>query len=174
MSPVTNSVRSRIHLSVVGSSLASPEEAAVAERVGREVARAGAVLVTGGLGGVMEAASRGARLEGGLVVGILPGTSRIEANPWVDVAIPTGLGEARNVVVVMAADAVVAVGGEYGTLSEIAHALKLGKPVVGLATWQLARAGRPDTRIREASSPEEAVRLALDLARAATVRGSRL
>ncbi len=110
------------------------------------------------------AAARGD--EGGRTVGILPGLDRAEANRHVEVAIPTGLGAARNVLVVRAADAVVAVDGEYGTLSEIALALQAGIPVVGLDTWELARAGVADDGVVRAQSPEEAVTLALDLARA--------
>lgn len=106
-----------------------------AEAVGRELAARGAVVVCGGLGGVMEAACRGAKGGRGRTVGILPGTDRAAANAFVDVAIPTGLGEARNALVVRAADALIAVGGGYGTLSEIALALKAGKPVVGLDSW---------------------------------------
>jgi uncharacterized protein (TIGR00725 family) len=105
--------------------------------VGRELAARGAVLVCGGLGGVMEAACRGAKDAGGRTVGILPGTDRAAANPFVDAAIPTGLGEARNALVVRAADALIAVGGGYGTLSEIALALKAGKRVVGLDSWDI-------------------------------------
>jgi uncharacterized protein (TIGR00725 family) len=109
----------------------------LAEAVGRELAVRGAVVVCGGLGGVMEAACRGAKEAGGLTVGILPGTDRAAANPFVDVGIPTGLGEARNALVVRAADAVIAVGGGYGTLSEIALALKAGKRVAGLDSWEI-------------------------------------
>jgi uncharacterized protein (TIGR00725 family) len=105
--------------------------------VGRELAARGAVVVCGGLGGVMEAACRGAKEGGGVTVGILPGTDRAAANSFVDVAIPSGLGEARNALVVRAADALVAVGGGYGTLSEIALALKAGKRVVGLDSWDI-------------------------------------
>ncbi|MGZ5514339.1 MAG: TIGR00725 family protein, partial [Candidatus Aminicenantales bacterium] len=122
---------------------------------GRLIARAGAVVVSGGLGGVMEAASRGARQEGGLVVGILPGASPADANPWVDVPIATGLGYTRNVLVVMNADAVVAVDGEYGTLSEIAYGKIHGKKVVGLGTWDVKG-------VDIATTPEEAVRMALE------------
>jgi uncharacterized protein (TIGR00725 family) len=113
----------------------------------------------------MEAACRGACSAGGLTIGILPGRDRREANPFAQVAIPTGLGEARNALVARAADAVVAVGGAYGTLSEIALALKGGRPVVGLRTWELARGGRPDTGVVQVGSAEEAARTALDLAR---------
>jgi uncharacterized protein (TIGR00725 family) len=109
----------------------------VAESVGRELASRGAVLVCGGLGGVMEAACKGAKGGGGTTIGILPGTDRAAGNPFVDFAIPTGLGEARNALVVRAADALIAIGGAYGTLSEIAFALKAGKPVVGLGTWEI-------------------------------------
>jgi len=144
-----------------------------AEAVGRAVAEAGAVLVCGGLGGVMEAACRGAHAGGGLTVGILPGRDRGEANPHVDVVIPTGLGEARNALVVRCADAVVALAGEFGTLSEIALALQAGIPVVGLDTWELGRGGAPlpvDPVVR-AGDPARAVELALELAR--TARGAR-
>jgi uncharacterized protein (TIGR00725 family) len=105
--------------------------------VGRGLAARGAVVVCGGLGGVMEAACRGAKEAGGQTVGILPCTDRAAANPFVDTAVPTGLGEARNALVVRAADALIAVGGGYGTLSEIALALKAGKRVVGLDSWDI-------------------------------------
>ncbi len=121
----------------MGPGDAGPERLEVAEEVGRLLAQRGAVVVTGGLGGVMEAASRGAASAGGMTVGLLPGAARGEANEWVRVAIPTGLGELRNGLVVRAADAVVAVGGGYGTLSEIALALKAGKPVVGIGSWEI-------------------------------------
>ena len=121
-------------VSVIGSG-AEWEEAA--EEVGRLLAERGAAVVCGGLGGVMEAVCRGAREAGGTTIGILPGADRAAANPFVGVAIPSGLGEARNALVVRAADAVIAVGGGYGTLSEIALALKAGKPVVGIGTWDI-------------------------------------
>jgi uncharacterized protein (TIGR00725 family) len=128
----------------VGPGEASAEEQAVAADVGRFLARRGAVVVCGGLGGVMEAACRGAREEGGTAVGILPGFDRGAANPHVSVAIATGLGEARNALVVRAADALIAVGGAYGTLSEIALALKGGKRVIGLGTWEIEGIERAD------------------------------
>ena len=162
-----------LHIAVVGSGDASAKERRQAERVGRAVAEAGAVLVCGGLGGVMEAASRGVRSAGGLTIGILPGSERSDANEYVDVAIPTGLREARNILVVRAADAVVAVGGEFGTLSEISFALREGTPVVGLDTWQLTRHGRTDDAIVRAADPEEAVRIAVRLARTRTRRRPR-
>lgn len=151
-------------VAVVGSGEADPESQAIAERVGARVARRGAVLVCGGLGGVMTAACKGAKGAGGTTVGVLPGPDRSAANPFVDVVVATGLGEARNTVVVRAADAVVAVGGGYGTLSEIGFALKLGRPVVGLGTWELARGGRPDEGVVAAVGPDEAVDAALALA----------
>jgi uncharacterized protein (TIGR00725 family) len=142
------------YVAVVGPGDASPEQEAVAEQVGRLLARRGAVVVCGGLGGVMEAACRGARDEGGLAVGILPGLDRGAANPHVSVAVATGLGEARNALVVRAADALIAVGGAYGTLSEIALALKAGKPVIGLGTWEIEG-------VEPADGPESAVETAL-------------
>ena len=152
-------------MAVIGPGDAAADELEAAEEVGRLLAEAGAVVVCGGLGGVMEAACRGARAAAVLTVGILPGRSRRDANPFVEVAVPTGLGEARNALVVRSADAVVAIGGAYGTLSEIALALKGGTPVVGLRTWELARGGRADTGVVHAESAEEAARTALDLAR---------
>jgi uncharacterized protein (TIGR00725 family) len=151
-------------IAVVGPGEASVDEATAAEEVGAAVAEAGAGLVCGGLGGVMEAACRGARSRAGLTVGLLPGLDREAANGWVLVALPTGLGEARNALVVRAADAVVAIGGGWGTLSEIALALKAGVPVVGLATWEPALAGEPAAGVVAAESPREAVAEALRLA----------
>src|SRR5678815_5953770 len=153
----------RRHVAVVGAGAPDTRVAALAEEVGRLLARSGAVVVCGGLGGVMEAACRGAKSEGGTTVGILPGTDRSDANPWVDVAIPTGLGEARNALVVRAADVLIAVGGEYGTLSEIALALKTGKPVVGIDTWELSRSGIARRDIVRAETAAEAVEHALRL-----------
>jgi uncharacterized protein (TIGR00725 family) len=140
---------------------ASPAALAAAEEVGAAVAAAGCGLVCGGLGGVMEAACRGARSRGGLTLGLLPGLDREDANGWVLVAVATGLGEARNALVVRAADAVIAVGGGWGTLSEIALALKTGVPVVGLATWEPAIGGTPAEGIVRADGPREAVDAAL-------------
>jgi len=157
----------RIHLAVVGGSEADDTTCRRAEAVGEALARRGAVLVCGGLGGVMEAACRGARAGGGTTLGILPGADRRAANPYVDVVVPTGMGEARNALVVLCADALVAVGGEFGTLSEIALALRSGKPAVGLDTWELRRQGRMVDAIVPATSPEQAVDLAIGLAAAA-------
>jgi uncharacterized protein (TIGR00725 family) len=141
-------------VAVVGPGDASAEEAGTAEAVGRELASRRAVLVCGGLGGAMEAACRGAKQAGGTTLGILPGLDRAAANPWVDVAVVTGLGEARNALVVRAADAVIAVAGGYGTLSEIALALKGGKPVAGLGSWEI-------DGVERAAGPAEAVESAL-------------
>jgi uncharacterized protein (TIGR00725 family) len=152
------------YIAVVGPSAGTPAELALGEAVGRLISEAGAVLVCGGMGGVMEAAAGGCHEAGGRSVGILPGAVRSDANPYVTVAVATGMGEARNAVVVRTADAVIAVAGEFGTLSEIALALKMGKPVVGLGTWELAKHGRPVDAIVRASSPEEAVGKALALA----------
>ncbi len=153
----------RPYVAVCGAGVAIEREAAWAEEIGRLLAEAGAVLVCGGLGGVMDAAARGCASAGGTSIGILPGESRSAASPHLSVAIPTGLGEARNALVVRAADVVIAVGGEFGTLSEIALALKTGRPVVGLGTWELARDGQAVEAIERASNPAEAVRRALVL-----------
>jgi len=150
-------------IAVIGGSQASKEEVKLAEKVGRELAKQGATLVCGGLGGIMEAACRGAQSEGGVTIGILPGGSRQTANPYVQIPIVTNLGEARNVVVVKSAEAVIAIGGGYGTLSEIGHALRNGIPVIGLNTWSLSRNGQLDGSIIPAQNPIEAVDIALSL-----------
>ena len=136
----------------------------MAEEVGRELARQEAILVCGGLGGVMEAACKGAQAEGGITIGILPGESRQAANPYVQIPIATGIGYARNVAVVKSAQAVIAVGGSYGTLSEISHALQGGIPVIGLNTWSLSRNNQTDNSIISAQKPIEAVNKAISLA----------
>ena len=140
------------YVAVVGPGEASPDQLHTAEEVGAGLAEAGAVVVTGGLGGVMEAACRGARSRRGRTLGILPGDDRDAANGWVEIAVATGLGELRNGLVVRAADAVVAIGGGHGTLSEVALALKLGRPVVGLGTWQVHG-------VDHVSTPEDALSL---------------
>ena len=152
------------YVAVIGGRDASAEDCQKAEAVGRALAEAGAVVVCGGLGGVMEAACRGAAAGGGTSLGILPGDDRSAANPHVTVAVATGLGEARNALVARAADAVVAVAGEFGTLSEIALALAAGTPVVGLGTWELRRGGRAVTAVVEARDAAHAAALALRLA----------
>ncbi len=146
------------YIAVIGASQPTESQQRAAEEVGRALGGAGAIVVTGGRGGVMAAASRGAREAGAIVVGVLPGSDRREANDWVTVALPTGLGELRNGLVVRASDAAVAVGGAYGTLSEIALALAAGTPVVGLDSW-------PIDGMEVAESPRAAADRALELAR---------
>ena len=150
-------------IAVIGGGQCSAEEAKLAEEVGRELAKRGAILVCGGLGGVMEAACKGASSEGGLTIGILPGDSYQTANPYVQIPIVTGMGYARNVAVVKTARAVIAVDGSYGTLSEISHALQSGIPVIGLNTWELSKNAQPDDSIIRAKNPAEAVEKALNL-----------
>jgi uncharacterized protein (TIGR00725 family) len=138
-----------------------------AEEVGQLLARGEAVVVTGGLGGVMRAASRGAAAGGGMTIGILPGADAAEANEYVKLAIPTGLGVVRNLVVVTSADAVVAVGGRHGTLSEIGLALRMGREVVALSSWRVESDQRVSgPRVHRARDPREAAQLALRLAKA--------
>ena len=149
-------------VAVVGGGIAEANVDAVAEEVGRLLAERGAIVLTGGLGGVMAAASRGAAKAGGTTVGLLPGDDRADANDGVQVAIATGMGEARNALVARAADALIAVGGEFGTLSEIALALKLGRPVVGIDTWELSRTGMSVDPILRARDAAHAVELALE------------
>ena len=154
---------SKKFIAVIGSGDCSPEEAGLAEEVGRELARNNVILICGGLGGVMEAACKGAASAGGVTIGILPGDIRQTANHYVQIPIITGLGEARNVIVVKSAQAVIAIGGSFGTLSEISHARQNKIPVIGLNTWELARNGRPDNSIITAQTPAEAVNKALGL-----------
>ena len=153
-----------MYVAVIGSATCDETISALAREVGREIARHGAVLVCGGRGGVMEAACQGAKAGGGTTVGILPGIDRREANPYVDVPIVTGLGEARNAIVVRTADTIIAVSGGYGTLSEIGFALKMGRPVVGLGTWELSQQGQSVRVVVPAATPVQAVDLALSLA----------
>ena len=149
-----------LRVSVVGGHRASPADEDMAFAVGAGLGRAGAVLVCGGRGGVMAAAARGCREQGGWTVGILPGTDAREANPWIRLPMPTGMGEARNALVVRAAEAVLAVGGSWGTLSEIALAVKMGIPVALLGVPPAE--GLDVVRFQE---PERAVRWALAEAR---------
>lgn len=147
----------RRQIGVIGTGNCGREIKALAEGVGREVARKGAVLLCGGLGGVMEAAARGAKQEGGITLGILPGILRREANPWIDVSVLSGMGHARNTLIAQSSDALIAVAGEYGTLSEIALGLKMGKPVVVLESkWGIEGT-------HSANSPQEAVELVFKL-----------
>ena len=151
----------RVQISVIGASESDEEILRDAEAVGRGIAEADATLVCGGLTGVMEAASKGAAEAGGTVVAILPTLSPADANPYVTYAVATGTGHARNLAVVASGEAVIAVGGEWGTLSEIAYARKLGRPVITLQSWPLRNRAGTGLGIVEADSPEEAVRLAV-------------
>jgi uncharacterized protein (TIGR00725 family) len=155
----------KVCIAVIGGNRPTPSEAKAAEEVGRELARRGVTLVCGGLGGVMEAACRGASCEDGITVGILPGDNSRAANQYVQIPIATGIGYARNVAVVKSADAVIAVGGSYGTLTEIGHALQSGIPVIGLDTWTITRNGIEDNSIVKVNTPVEAVEKAMNLAR---------
>ena len=145
-----------MQIAVAGAAEATKEEYETAYAVGRLIAENGAVLVCGGLGGVMEAACRGAREHGGTTVGIISGTG--DGNPYLSIIVRTGLGHGRNVLVAQSGDSLIAVGGSYGTLSEIAIALKTGCPVFGLSTWEIRGMTHCDT-------PEEAVERAIGAAR---------
>ncbi len=152
-------------ISVIGSSAATAEQADLAWEVGRLLASRGATVACGGLGGVMEAVCGGARSAGGTTVGVLPGSDPSIANVHVDIPVCTGIGYARNVIVVKTGGSVIAIGGAFGTLSEIGHALAEGVPVVGLDTWEISQPGVLGDPIRRARDPEEAVELALAAAR---------
>jgi len=158
-----------LQIAVIGSGARDPELAPVAEEVGRRLAEAGAVVVCGGLGGVMEAAARGAREVDGDVIGILPGVEPAEANSYCTHVVAAATGKARNLAVVASADAVIAIGGEWGTLSEIAHARAFGRAVVALGSWSVKPAApMPDGEgIETASDAAEAIGAALALAAAA-------
>ena len=149
-------------ISVIGPHECSEWEAQAAERVGRLLASNGVTVICGGRGGVMEAVCRGAQEAGGVTIGILPGLNVEEGNQYLTIAIPTGLGEGRNVIVAQAGKAVIAIGGRFGTLSEIAFALKVGKQVVGLRTWDPLYSDGSRTPIQIVKTPEEAVELVLE------------
>jgi uncharacterized protein (TIGR00725 family) len=159
------------YIAVIGAGIASEDEEAAAEEIGRRLAEAGATIVCGGLGGVMDAAARGCEAAGGTSVGILPGEDRSAGSPHLTIRIATGLGEARNVIVARAADAVIAIGGEFGTLSEIAFALKMGKRVIGLGTWALDLEGMPGDPMQRATDAADAVERALAAAHLAPSAG---
>jgi uncharacterized protein (TIGR00725 family) len=144
-------------IGVVGSGDDDKELNAIAAEVGRLIAMAGCVLVNGGLGGVMRASAQGAREAGGTTLALLPGSCASDANPFIDIAVPTGMGEMRNALIVRTASAVIAIGGGFGTLSEVALSLKTGVPVVGVNTWDIS------SEIIKADSAAHAVRLALEL-----------
>ena len=157
----------RLFITVIGASECTEEEARLAEEVGAKLARRGATLICGGLEGVMEAACRGAASQGGMTIGILPGNSREDANPYVQIPIVTGMGYNRNAIVAKSGQAVIAIGGSYGTLSEIAYALQNNVPVIGLGTWSLSRGGTEDNSIIVIHSAAEAVEKAVAAARKA-------
>lgn len=148
-------------ISVIGGDRPPADVLPLAEEVGRELARRGCVLVCGGRGGVMAAACKGAREAGGHTIGIMPGPDASDMNPWVEFPVVTGIGYARNAIVALSGNAVIAIDGSYGTLSEIAHALIFDRPVVGLGTWTFSTNGREDQRIIRASSATDAVEKAL-------------
>jgi uncharacterized protein (TIGR00725 family) len=149
----------KIFIGVIGGGFCSKKVYDLAVEVGKEVAKNDGVLVCGGLGGVMEGAACGAKENGGITIGILPTSNRSDANPYIDYPIPTGLGEARNILVVKSSDVVISLPGRYGTLSEMAFCLKLRKPLVSLSDWDLA------PEIVKAKNPREAVKLALSMAK---------
>jgi len=148
-------------IAVIGSGQCSPDMASLAEKVGREIALQGATVICGGLGGVMKSVCKGASEAGGRTIGVIPGESTASANEFVTVPIATGLGHSRNFIVVQSANAVIAIDGDYGTLSEIAIALKSGIPVVGLNTWAIVIDGKEDGSIIRTSDAKQAVRIAL-------------
>ena len=157
------SAERKVYIAVIGGSDAPEDVCRTAETIGRDVARVGAFLLCGGRTGVMEAACRGAKRAGGTTIGLLPGDRRGSENEHVDIALPTGMGEMRNMLLVHASDVVIAVDGEFGTLSELAFALRLGKPVVGIGTWELSKQGRASDAIRVVDDPAQAVSAALEL-----------
>lgn len=156
-------LKPRKFVAVIGASRATPEELSLAEQVGKELAENGFGLICGGLSGVMEAASKGAYNNGGTTIGILPGEFREEANPYVQIPIVTGIGYARNSIVAKSASAVIAIGGGYGTLSEVAYARQANLPVIGLGTWAISKNGNQDSSIFYVNSAEEAVSKVISL-----------
>ncbi|MFI5323022.1 MAG: TIGR00725 family protein [Thermodesulfobacteriota bacterium] len=156
-----------IVIGVIGAGYAEEEERATAFEVGKEIARKRCALICGGKGGVMEAACRGAKTERGLTIGVIPDDFKNDANPYVDIPVVTGMGHGRNIIVVRSSDALIAIGGGFGTLSEIAFALRLEIPVVGIKTWDVS------SEIKRAEYPGEAVEMAVGLARNRSHRGMR-
>jgi uncharacterized protein (TIGR00725 family) len=144
-------------IAVIGDASANENVYTIAEEVGKRIAENNWTTITGGLSGVMEAAMKGAKKTGGMTMGILPGFSKKDANKYVDIPVVTGMGHARNVVIAYTADALIAVSGSYGTLSEIAIALKLGKPVIGIDTWENIKG------MVRVNTPEEAIEKVLEL-----------
>lgn len=153
----------QIYISVIGLGTEREDLNKLAHEVGRLIAERGAILVCGGRGGVMNAAACGAKEAGGTTLGILPGPDRFGVSESIDISIPTNMGHARNALVALSGDAVIAIGAGYGTLSEIGLALKMGKPVIGLKTWSLHREGEADAGLLVAGTPEEAVNIAIKM-----------
>jgi uncharacterized protein (TIGR00725 family) len=148
-------------IGVIGGDECSAEMARIAEEVGAELARRNCIVICGGRGGVMEAACKGAREAGGFTIGVLPGPDRSEANKYVSVPIVTNMGEARNAIIVLSSQGIIALDGSYGTLSEIALALKRGIPIVGIKTWSLALDETKEESVLEAATAAEAVAMLL-------------
>lgn len=149
-------------IGVIGESCPSEEGKKLAFEVGVEIAKAKAILICGGLSGVMEEAARGAKSQGGLTIGILPGIDRASANPYIDIPIVTGLDQARNIIIVRSSQAIIAIEGSYGTLSEIAFCLKLNIPLIGLRTWKLQRENHEIPPISYVQTAKEAVTIAIN------------
>jgi hypothetical protein len=149
-------MRNKTRIGVIGGNSPEQEYLSIAYEVGKLIAKKGAILVCGGLGGVMEAASKGAQVAGGTTIGILPGTLYGDANPHIDLPVATGLGYSRNSLVAMNSDVLIAVDGEYGTLTEIAYGTIYGKKVIGIGTWDIKG-------VIQAESPEDAVRIAFEI-----------
>lgn len=145
------------YVGIIGAGMCSGDIYGLARDMGSQIGSMGWTLVCGGLGGVMEGAAKGCAEAGGMTVGILPGPERVSANPYIKIALPTGLGEGRNLLVVRASDVLIAIGGGYGTLSEIAFALKMNKPVIGLKTWRNIKG------IQYVADPDEAIRKIIEL-----------
>jgi len=163
--PSHQMTRDGMIIAVIGSAQGSDELVELAEQVGEELGRRGIILVCGGGGGVMKAACKGTKSSGGTTIGILPGHHREDANKWVDIPICTGLGQGRNVIIAKTGMAAIAVGGKFGTLSEIGHALRAGTPVIGLNTWTISRQEVADPSIIVADDPKDAVDKAVEAAR---------
>ncbi len=151
------------YVAVLGSAECSSEVYEIARAVGQKLAAAGVVVICGGRGGVMEGVARGATEKGGTVIGLLPGTSRCEGNPFLTYSIPTAMGNARNAIIAQSCDVAIAIAGGFGTLSEIGLCLKAHKPVVGLGTWDVSRKGQPPAGFFPARDPQDAVAKALEL-----------
>ena len=147
-------------ISVIGDGNPTEKISLLAEEVGRLLAKKGIIIVCGGLEGVMESVCRGAKKYGGTTIGIIPGIKASDANRWVDIPICTGMSQARNVIIATTGDAIIAIGGKYGTLSEISHALSINKPVIGLNTWNLSQIKNINPSIIKAKNPIDAVTLA--------------